>query len=168
MSGITPAYAGKRACGGLWRVSGRDHPRVCGEKCGLPPCAGCGSGSPPRMRGKAAPFDKNYPDFGITPAYAGKSAACRLAQAAARDHPRVCGEKLRRSTKIILISGSPPRMRGKASHQLLPILAPRITPAYAGKRSVRQRRVAPGRDHPRVCGEKLNRSFSHLDSAAGL
>ena len=30
--GITPAYAGKRVSGMCWRASGRDHPRVCGEK----------------------------------------------------------------------------------------------------------------------------------------
>ena len=49
---ITPAYAGKRS----WRrkppVSGRDHPRVCGEKPAAPADGYSGLGSPPRMRGK--------------------------------------------------------------------------------------------------------------------
>ena len=31
----------------------------------------------------------------------------------------------------------------------------RITPAYAGKRVQRFWRVAYGKDHPRLCGEKL-------------
>ena len=51
-------------------------------------------GSPPRMRGKGElPKDtKDY--FGITPAYAGKSALRLTAKDPSGDHPRVCGEKL--------------------------------------------------------------------------
>ena len=50
---------------------------------------------------------------GITPAYAGKSAAAALAARNARDHPRVCGEKEAEQKVDELESGSPPRMRGK-------------------------------------------------------
>ena len=50
--------------------------------------------------------------------------------------------------------GSPPRMRGKASHSPGRSPGTGITPAYAGKRHFRDfRRLSPG-DHPRVCGEK--------------
>ena len=45
------------------------------------------------MRGKAALFVLLKPDFGITPAYAGKSAKNVAVEAAKQDHPRVCGEK---------------------------------------------------------------------------
>ena len=34
--GITPAYAGKRKCNIGMRCPNKDHPRVCGEKQGMP------------------------------------------------------------------------------------------------------------------------------------
>ena len=49
------------------------------------------------------------------------------------DHPRVCGEKLSISSAHISQTGSPPRMRGKASMILIHVNGERITPAYAGK-----------------------------------
>ena len=70
---ITPAYAGKRYSDGFRSSMLQDHPRLCGEK----PCPlhkHCGSGgSPPPMRGKAEIFQKDVNNYGITPAYAGKS-----------------------------------------------------------------------------------------------
>ena len=50
--GITPAYAGKRAAKAAKRAEQQDHPRVCGEKCGLYLILLGITGSPPRMRGK--------------------------------------------------------------------------------------------------------------------
>ena len=50
--------------------------------------------------------------------------------------------------------GSPPRMRGKARLGALLAMGFGITPAYAGKSSVIRGDRAPGKDHPRVCGEK--------------
>ena len=70
--GITPAYAGKRPLRGKGAAPLWDHPRVCGEKLAGCVLAGCGSGSPPRMRGKAGRHDPDKRDQGITPAYAGK------------------------------------------------------------------------------------------------
>ena len=93
LSGITPAYAGKRS----WKESRPcacgDHPRVCGEKCRFQLAVRNPLGSPPRMRGK------------------GFLALCR--QLFGRDHPRVCGEKEAFSPAEIKYWGSPPRMRGK-------------------------------------------------------
>ena len=54
-----------------------------------------------------------------------------------------------------LIRGSPPRMRGKVHlHPSLQVHLG-ITPAYAGKRRTPAAQQQPGRDHPRMCGEKL-------------
>ena len=50
---ITPAYAGKSRSGFCGCGSGRDHPRVCGEKPFPLPSRRPLLGSPPRMRGKA-------------------------------------------------------------------------------------------------------------------
>ena len=106
------------------------------------------------MRGKVAYTDLQRPSPGITPAYAGKSLLKLLHHVGLRDHPRVCGEKVRRDAPAGGAVGSPPRMRGKAKE-----LPPRqcylgITPAYAGKSVCRWSRVDPSWDHPRVCGEK--------------
>ena len=50
-----------------------------------------------------------------------------------KDHPRLCGEKVRNVLKSIIIQGSPPPMRGKASPFRQFQRLSRITPAYAGK-----------------------------------
>ena len=91
----------------------------------------------------------------ITPAYAGKRVSIRQAVVNSRDHPRVCGEKQRGVKDMKAAGGSPPRMRGKAEQQQSPVHLQRITPAYAGKSSLRGSRACSGRDHPRVCGEKF-------------
>ena len=70
--GITPAYAGKRRLCVVAAHLGRDHPRVCGEKCAPTAQQNTATGSPPRMRGKAGQIQSQTPELGITPAYAGK------------------------------------------------------------------------------------------------
>ena len=137
------------------------------------------------MRGKDLFATVITIDKGITPAYAGKSALLFGEHRAARDHPRVCGEKDQNPIGGQFQQGSPPRMRGKVPAQkkhtnkegdhprvcgekfapadfLAPF--PRITPAYAGKSMVRNAGQFPQPDHPRVCGEKGRQAVptSHL------
>ena len=52
VSGITPAYAGKRQVINFMGALYKDHPRVCGEKTVQVALLDQGAGSPPRMRGK--------------------------------------------------------------------------------------------------------------------
>ena len=155
--GITPAYAGKRRLCVVAAHLGRDHPRVCGEKCAPTAQQNTATGSPPRMRGKAGQIQSQTPELGITPAYAGKSLRLCILSRLLQDHPRVCGEKKNvRLTKNSL-AGSPPRMRGKdegvgsVGGQL------GITPAYAGKSGSTMSSTMSTRDHPRVCGEKTKK-----------
>ena len=137
---ITPACAGKRAMYRKNTSHERDHPRVCGEKtrtigynCPL-------EGSPPRVRGKAPTAASACPPLRITPACAGKSRCAK--------RPRDWR------------GGSPPRVRGKAFQHPACGLYSGITPACAGK-SVRDTGFRrPGRDHPRVCGEKSPHNFT--------
>ena len=118
-----------------------------------------GTGSPPRVRGKAVLRVALCIGVGITPACAGKSSASSSSVHRSRDHPRVCGEKRKTGAVPAPLPGSPPRMRGKGEEGLRRCLSERITPAYAGKR-VRHRRISkPTRDHPRVCGEKGSSTF---------
>ena len=49
---------------------------------------------------------------------------------------------------------SPPRVRGKAAFDTGHRQVEGITPACAGKSSVRELLLIVSRDHPRVCGEK--------------
>lgn len=72
-------------------------------------------GSPPRMRGKERYHFAICEVYGITPAYAGKSAVLKQLQHSHMDHPRVCGEKVIRHPFPIHKRGSPPRMRGKGA-----------------------------------------------------
>ena len=136
LRGITPACAGKSRGTPFRRTSGRDHPRVCGEKWRIHGWGGPIWGSPPRVRGKDTNDANTGATVGITPAYAGKS--CRSPQGAGRawDHPRVCGEKMMATAEAKAMEGSPPRMRGKVVADCGPKNTARITPAYAGKRVV--------------------------------
>ena len=88
------------------------------------------------MRGKAAQSKPGVSIYGIT--------------------PRVCGEKLCPGFFFSHFGGSPPRMRGKEAAPRLPCGAARITPAYAGKRHNDRNGQVTEKDHPRVCGEKVD------------
>ena len=104
--------------------------------------------------GKALRLFSPHPQQRITPAHAGKSSTAKGFNGVGRDHPRACGEKRPHAEDAGGQGGSPPRMRGKASIALHSALAARITPAHAGKSSLRPRWRGPGWDHPRACGEK--------------
>ena len=85
------------------------------------------------MRGKAFTGFVSLSDHRITPAYAGKSFIHTRHFSLNQDHPRVCGEKSMTAFSSSVISGSPPRMRGKVFVALIVVVSIRITPAYAGK-----------------------------------
>ena len=111
-------------------------------------------GSPPHVRGKAAEGSVECLSEGITPACAGKSSGPASVRRWCWDHPRVCGEKISRIYFWVVVSGSPPRVRGKAGAPAPVPRGPRITPACAGKRSALSQIGVGRRDHPRMCGEK--------------
>ena len=154
ISGITPAWAGKRGTHTTERRLIWDHPRVGGEKKARPPAPGRPLGSPPRGRGKVSTCCCASIGGRITPAWAGKSRAALSPKNCSRDHPRVGGEK-----RLLLGAGckglgSPPRGRGKAQPQLPAGTRKRITPAWAGKSCTALRHCFRCGDHPRVGGEK--------------
>ena len=112
---ITPAYAGKSSNFYLVRTQPQDHPRLCGEKTLIFRQIRLYVGSPPPMRGKADRSYNKYKMYGITPAYAGKSFEFLKKKCLPRDHPRLCGEKVKTNGKSATEKGSPPPMRGKGS-----------------------------------------------------
>ena len=156
---ITPAYAGKSVISGSLWLSSRDHPRVCGEKGFSAFLGNCCAGSPPRMRGKADLCIGSERQTGITPAYAGKRERTGRLRRQAKDHPRVCGEKVSSTSPMKCLKGSPPRMRGKGTRDFGLLRLNGITPAYAGKRLLEALEKIRNQDHPRVCGEKISIRF---------
>ena len=150
---ITPAYAGKTTS--TWRtvLDSRDHPRVCGkdlrkrvERCK-------NKGSPPRMRERQQMSFGSLPSARITPAYAGKTTNVIWVFAFCEDHPRVCGKDNNLDANFTRFEGSPPRMRERPSRFVPSIVAPGITPAYAGKTLSSLLTMTRHGDHPRVCGK---------------
>ena len=152
---ITPAQAGRSPYFLYGKKDYKDHPRIGGEKAELTAAVISAMGSPPRRRGKG------YREFGIdisdriTPAQAGKSVAPRQKRSALWDHPRVGGEKLLQFALPLLLTGSPPRGRGKGFRRHRHEPGYGITPAWAGKREPGVLMVWQFQDHPRVGGEKI-------------
>ena len=135
------------------------------------------------MRGKGEENRSCQKHCRITPAYAGKSRLATPPTAASRgspppmrgkvqddlcrdqcteDHPRLCGEKVQACEISKVMKGSPPPMRGKVSSLVMFQPFRRITPAYAGKSVVQNFFIPFRQDHPRLCGEKLDKAFGLL------
>ena len=94
LSGITPAYAGKRFTNPSVVMIIKDHPRLCGEKRTPHEFVRHKIGSPPPMRGKVFVVENLFVFYRITPAYAGKSGGAAGILKIKQDHPRLCGEKV--------------------------------------------------------------------------
>ena len=110
------------------------------------------------MRGKGGEDAVHGGGLGIIPAGAGKSVRRAPLVALARDHPRGCGEKDSVHERGSEEEGSSPRVRGKDTSRSRPRGDIGIIPAGAGKRGRAPSAGRPPRDHPRGCGEKLNRA----------
>ena len=160
--GITPACAGKSRFQSRPRPVAGDHPRVCGEKSKEVAEYASKAGSPPRVRGKVEPFKGSMYQSRITPACAGKRTSPAGRRTVSWDHPRVCGEKHRPLPDISVLSGSPPRVRGKDCGHLYFLPPYGITPACAGKRLKRSHSI--GHFSCILC---LFHSVLHRASASG-
>ena len=125
-----------------------------GEKVLYPLFMMIGVGSPPRGRGKVCCSSIALICAGITPAWAGKRYDQLGRRAEGQDHPRVGGEKQGAQVLGGFGLGSPPRWRGKAVKFRFTCGLQRITPAWAGKRTLHRFHRLACRDHPRMGGEK--------------
>ena len=132
---------------------------MCGEKHNRSYQQGLERGSPPHVRGKGSGGNGPLFDGGITPACAGKRFDQRRQFVESEDHPRMCGEKGASGLSLRRMTGSPPHVRGKASHRGLVWELPGITPACAGKRQSPSGSHRLSLDHPRMCGEKCLNSL---------
>ena len=130
---ITPAYAGKSSNKLESSAFTRDHPRLRREKLLERGIRWVLLGSPPPTRGKVWKDGHMIGDYGITPAYAGKSGLRTGGKRTMTDHPRLRGEKKIPSWNVLPPPGSPPPTRGKGKGKVVYSTVYRITPAYAGK-----------------------------------
>ncbi len=90
---------------------------------------------------------------GIIPAYAGNTSNVRSSMVSTWDHPRVCGEHVKRTQLDGVNVGSSPRMRGTRQTYAARWCQRGIIPAYAGNTVCLPSYSPCLRDHPRVCGE---------------
>ena len=137
---ITPADAGKTSKQCPLSDIAPDHPRGCGENAARLRVRSPKNGSPPRMRGKPPESRRIRCNGRITPADAGKTLLLFFVPVCFSDHPRGCGENFLPHFDMLLLCGSPPRMRGKPPQHSWKRLLLRITPADAGKTSRTKRK----------------------------
>ena len=76
------------------------------------------------------------------------------------DYPRVGGEEPWVMSAVCRVSGLPPRGRGRVLEDVVGQRVRGITPAWAGKRTVRPRKRGATKDYPRVGGEE---AFGAID-----
>ena len=129
---ITPACAGNTLVNANIVNFRTDHPRVCGEHGISGEEFNRLPGSPPRVRGTLHLSHEDCHLSRITPACAGNTIHVACLFSIWWDHPRVCGEHLKRWRKSSRKEGSPPRVRGTLTVLSTPHLLARITPACAG------------------------------------
>ena len=129
---IIPAYAGSTKRRSAPILSGRDHPRVCGEHVVVGRSMRSARGSSPRMRGARLLSVRRAICCGIIPAYAGSTLPRSGRSGRRGDHPRVCGEHVEVFSEAVAEAGSSPRMRGAQGREDLHRAASGIIPAYAG------------------------------------
>ena len=152
-NGIIPACAGSTQLPICLCIGDRDHPRMCGEHFGLIAGYAKLQGSSPHVRGAQDVNQCHHCKLGIIPACAGStSAACRFSTYR-WDHPRMCGEHIRPSSRPLPRPGSSPHVRG--AHVPLPVRSAvcGIIPACAGSTILMTATNVRTGDHPRMCGE---------------
>ena len=151
---IIPACAGNASIRIPVSPARSDHPRVCGERFSYQASAPLLDGSSPRVRG-TLPLDGSPTNSKrIIPACAGNAGSIRIPLTSPTDHPRVCGERVTRTSSDQTYDGSSPRVRGTRGHRDRWCPSGRIIPACAGNARRLLGILARIADHPRVCGER--------------
>ena len=151
--GIIPAHAGNTRRYSHVSETCWDHPRACGEH--MPPSCSMliVEGSSPHMRGTHRRTARAGRHVGIIPAHAGNTIPTSPFRCSCRDHPRACGEHVKKIACKKFDMGSSPRMRGTRRWAAPMFSFQGIIPAHAGNTAVAFRSWFQPRDHPRACGE---------------
>ena len=105
------------------------------------------------MRGRPSRTSARSGSCRTTPAHAGKTSTGPDRGTEPGDHPRACGEDRPIVGELPVLSGPPPRMRGRHHGRNKHARRHRTTPAHAGKTRPADKIVCKRGDHPRACGE---------------
>ena len=92
------------------------------------------------------------------PRVCGEQSPSRASGPSARDHPRVCGEQPSALNRECSVRGSSPRVRGAGRRRVSRRAGRGIIPACAGSRPFWAAALPSRWDHPRVCGEQVEKS----------
>jgi hypothetical protein len=114
--GNTPACAGKSVLHERPQRRRREHPRVRGEEWMDTMRMPTLPGTPPRARGRASRNAARCTNSGNTPACAGKRTHRCPTHHPPGEHPRVRGEEVMAWVTSRMITGTPPRARGRARY----------------------------------------------------
>ena len=123
-------------------------------------------GSSPRVRGEVRELVIEAADGGIIPAGAGRRGRGAHGFGGDGDHPRGCGEKALLAMMSVRKRGSSPRVRGEGIGSRGRSSRWGIIPAGAGRRAGDGDVGVVVGDHPRGCGEKVERP-PHAAGEAG-
>ena len=151
--GIIPAYAGSTRRKPERRSRSRDHPRIRGEHTSFIAAMRRAGGSSPHTRGALTVAAIAPEAAGIIPAYAGSTRWPPSGIPYLRDHPRIRGEHVSRSSGYALAAGSSPHTRGALPTIRRPCVFSGIIPAYAGSTDCKFAPYWCYGDHPRIRGE---------------
>ncbi len=149
---LTPASAGRTSGRPSPRRRASAHPRVGGADHQTNAGNWTATGSPPRRRGGRTGPSPASCGRRLTPASAGRTTDRSSSRTCRAAHPRVGGADGLRATTLRPGGGSPPRRRGGRHHRAHVHQRIRLTPASAGRTSVRTATPRSGRAHPRVGG----------------
>ena len=138
-AGITPARAGRTLRPGWWLCWPGDYPRACGAYNNSFAKPKRLMGLPPRVRGVLCMVTEGVAHPGITPARAGRTSKLPDRISLARDYPRACGAYLPLWLQLSSGRGLPPRVRGVQINETAQTPATGITPARAGRTTVRRK-----------------------------
>ena len=131
------------------------HPRMCGERIRWYQPKSGKHGSSPHARG--TPYILLY-DSGndrFIPACAGNASAGPRTSPARAVHPRMRGERSRKTGERAPVGGSSPHARGTRQADHLNRIVQRFIPAYAGNARAPRWPTWPNTVHPRIRGERF-------------
>ena len=161
-TGIIPACAGSTVSWRIRRPPCRDHPRMCGEHNRGSSFGQSHKGSSPHVRGARQACDDALQESGIIPACAGSTTVGKTKLLFIWDHPRMCGEHELGDFAAFLDQGSSPHVRGAPTGDLLGVTIGGIIPACAGSTTPPAQDRHATRDHPRMCGEHIQRVLRRI------
>ena len=131
---------------------------MCGERFIIPGDTVPGTGSSPRVRGTHFCTCRCILCRRFIPACAGNAFGRLPARPLYPVHPRVCGERVCPRHRVVISSGSSPRVRGTPHRCYRSKDRTRFIPACAGNASARAAASSMRTVHPRVCGERFFRA----------